>query len=238
MIRGIFNTFTDPHVRRWWRFYVLKRIGSWLLPHYRFQWPQMTWWQDRDFNSYLEKFDLLDGHEADRRWMLNQLTKLAQTVPGDTAECGVHLGSSSYLICQALSRHHFLFDSFEGISAPEDIDGDYFYKNDMSVPLEAARRSLARFSNLTFCPGWIPERFAEVKNCRFCFVHIDVQLYRPTHDSIEFFYPRLNSGGILVFDDYGFTTCPGATHAIDEFLSDKPEKLVALPCGNAFLVRH
>jgi hypothetical protein len=63
--------------------------------------------------------------------------------------------------------------------------------------------------------GWIPERFAVVAGRSFCFAHIDVDLYRPTLDSMAFFYPRMAPGGIILLDDYGFSTCPGVTEAVD-----------------------
>jgi hypothetical protein len=66
---------------------------------------------------------------------------------------------------------------------------------------------------------------------------VDVDLYEPTRDSIRFFYDRLNPGGILVCDDYLFMTCPGATEAIDEFLADKPEKMLGLPGGGGFFIK-
>jgi hypothetical protein len=84
--------------------------------------------------------------------------------------------------------------------------------------------------------GWIPERFPEVADRRFAFVHIDVDLEQPTRDSIEFFYPRMNKGGIILCDDYGFTTCPGATSTIDAYLLDKPEKMLSMCCGGGFLI--
>jgi O-methyltransferase len=87
-------------------------------------------------------------------------------------------------------------------------------------------------------PGWIPTRFHDAGDRRFAFVHIDVDLEQPTRDSIEFFYPRLNPGGILLCDDYGFAACPGATRAIDEFLAHKPEKIVALASGGGFIVKR
>ena len=59
-----------------------------------------------------------------------------------------------------------------------------------------------------------------------------------TLDSIEYFYPRLNDGGIILCDDYGSALCPGATQAIDEFLSDKPEKVLYMPCGNGFMIKN
>jgi hypothetical protein len=44
-------------------------------------------------------------------------------------------------------------------------------------------------------------------------------------------------GGIIVCDDYWFTTCPGATKAVDEFLADKPEKMLPLAQGGGFLIK-
>jgi O-methyltransferase len=237
MIRGVYNALTDARVRREWRWYVLRKIRDWVMPSYHLQWPHLAWWNDTDFNSFATKFGL-STMDAERRWVLHELTKLASTVSGDTAECGVFNGSSSYLICQGLGRPHFMFDSFEGMSPPQAIDGAYYSANGMRCPLETAKANLAEFENLSFHQGWIPERFRVVSDRRFCFVHIDVQLYQPTRDSIEFFYPRINSGGILVCDDYGFSTCPGARRAVDEFLSTKPEKILEMPCGNAFLIRR
>jgi hypothetical protein len=86
-------------------------------------------------------------------------------------------------------------------------------------------------------PGWIPDRFPEVDDRCFSFVHIDVDLYQPTLDSLEFFYPRLSTGGIIVLDDYGFGTCPGATAAVDSFMRDKAEPIVNLSAGGAFLMK-
>ena len=71
----------------------------------------------------------------------------------------------------------------------------------------------------------------------FSFVHVDVDLYEPTRDSFAFFYERLSPGGILLCDDYGCTTCPGATKAADEFLADRPEKMISLDSGGGFFIR-
>jgi len=43
-------------------------------------------------------------------------------------------------------------------------------------------------------------------------------LYQPTLDSLDFFYPRLRQGGVIVVDDYGYTQFPGAKKSVDEFL--------------------
>ena len=96
---------------------------------------------------------------------------------------------------------------------------------------------LSGFKSIHYYKGWIPVRFHEVAELKFSFVHIDVDLYQPTKDSIEFFYNKLSRGGILLSDDYGSVWCPGAKLAFDEFLQDKPEQIILLTTGQAFLIK-
>jgi O-methyltransferase len=238
MIRGIFDVLTKPEVRPEWRWRTLSKLGKWLMPNYRLPWPQTSWWNNQEFNDFLKRFHEYGGYNSDRRWTVHQLTKLAASVPGDTAECGVLEGSSSYLIARAFSdRTHYMFDSFEGCSEPTSEDNTYFFKGTLACSMEEVRENLKDCPNLSYHKGWIPERFADVESRRFAFVHIDVQLYKPTYDSLAFFYPRMNKGGIMIFDDYGFTTCPGATRAIEQFLTDKKEPIIELSCGSAFILK-
>lgn len=225
------------------RFDFLRAIGRLILPEYRFKWFHMGWWENKQFNDFLRRFDELKMPNTERRWMLYQLTRLVKNVPGDTAECGAYRGAGSYLICNANAenqlhqRTHYVFDSFEGMSAPSSADGEHWAKGDLSCNVDTVAKNLSVFERVNFCKGWIPERFPEVKDRRFCYVHIDVDLYQPTLDSIEFFYPRMNEGGIIVCDDYGFTSCPGATKAIDEYLKDKDEEMISLCCGGGFIIK-
>jgi hypothetical protein len=225
------------------RFRLLMRLGGLLYPGYRFKWPQMDWVSDARFNAYLARFGEQSGLNAERRWMVKELMRLTEDVPGDTAECGVYEGAGSYLICemnaasQKHRRHHHIFDSFEGVSAPSKFDGASWSKGDMARGEDLVRRNLAGHEAFTLYKGWIPERFGDVADRRFSFVHIDVDLYEPTLASLRFVYDRMGERGIIVCDDYGFTTCPGATLAVHEFLDDKPEKMVALTGGGGYLVK-
>ncbi|MDR0664109.1 MAG: TylF/MycF family methyltransferase [Helicobacteraceae bacterium] len=131
-----------------------------------------------------------------------------------------------------------MFDSFEGVSAPSDEDNGYWKKGDLSAGEEMARENLSEFiDRVRFYKGWIPTRFEEVKDRAFSFVHIDVDMHDPTRDSITFFYDRLNAGGIILCDDYGSPFCVGATKACDDFLTDKPEKMIVLADGGAFMIK-
>ena len=225
------------------RFRLLKLCADLLVPGYRLKFPHMAWWADDNFNRYLDRFAERRSHNTDRRWIIHQLLRLTADVPGDTAECGVFTGAGSYLILKANERDrlhqrtHFLFDSFAGLSPPKASDGTYWRAGDMAVGEEIVRRNLADCRDYMLKPGWIPSRFAEIADRRFSFVHIDVDLHEPTRDSLAFFLPRMAPGGIIVVDDYGFTTCPGATQAVDEVLAGTPEKMLSLPDGGGFLIK-
>lgn len=225
------------------RFYLMKELADELRPDYRFKWPQMDWWQDDSFNAYLRRFDEAGGMNTDRRWMLRELLRLVDAIPGDTAECGVFAGASSHIICQANQwathpgKIHHLFDSFAGLSKPGSEDGDHWAEGDLAYGVDQVRANLSEFERTAYYPGWIPERFHEVEDRQFSFVHIDVDLMEPTRDSIAFFYPRMADGGVIVIDDYGFTSCPGATRAADEFLAGRPEQMLRLSGGGGFLVK-
>jgi hypothetical protein len=233
----------SPEGRNDLRFALMWRIGRWIYPEYRFEWPHLDWWRDEEFNRYLDRFEERDGFNTRRRWVVYQLTRLVASVSGDTAECGVFKGAGSFLIAKALPgsldtpRMHFVFDSFEGLSAPASEDGAAWKRGDLICDIESVRRALAALPNVRLCPGWIPAPFVEAEGRPFAFVHIDVDLYQPTRDSMAFFYPRLSPGGIIVCDDYAFTTCPGATRAVNEYLADKPEQMIALPSGGGFLIK-
>lgn len=224
-------------------FEILRRVGKMIMPKYRFKWPQIGWWNDPMFNEYLTKFGEINGMNTDRRWMQYQLLRLVRNVSGDTAECGVYNGAGSYIICKAnqenelFNKTHHIFDSFEGLSGPSKFDGEHWEEGDLSCPLETVKENLSRFKNIKIYKGWIPQQFSKIAHLYFCFVHIDVDLYQPTLDSIEFFYPLMNEGGVVVCDDYGFTSCPGATRAIDQFLQNKKEKMISLSGGGGFFIK-
>jgi hypothetical protein len=223
-------------------FRLVTKLAEFFVPAYRFTWPELAWFQNRKLNDVLKRFDESEGFNAHRRFALQQLLRLTSNISGDTAECGVYKGCGSYIILQAnkqssFARVHHIFDSFEGLSRPSGKDGEYWTENDLSMAESIVGKNLREFSDIKFYKGWIPNRFGEVGGCMFSFIHVDVDLYEPTLESIKFFYERLNVGGIFVCDDYGFLTCPGATAAIEEFLLSKPEKMVSLPGGGGFFIK-
>jgi O-methyltransferase len=171
----------------------------------------------------------------------------------DLAECGCMYGHSAHLISTLVgadlapsSRFH-IFDYFEGLSEFDAEDQSRFYpdaqsrteiKKHFAVGEERVAANLSSFPFVRLYKGWIPARFHEVDDRRFSFVSVDVDLYAPTRDALQFFYPRLETGGVIYLDDYGFLNFPGAKQAADELIAEmKPSFFMQLPFGSAFIVK-
>ena len=224
------------------RYQAAEALAAAVYPKYKFSEYSRIFLEDEDFIAFYSRFmDVGNWHSLDRKYTLREMLKLVAHLDGDIAECGAYKGFSAHMICQALQGTPalvHLFDSFEGLPEPEARDGDYWFKGALTVAEEKLHETLAGFDNYRVYKGWIPERFHEVADCRFRFVHIDVDLYRPTYDSLLFFYPRLAPGGIVLLDDHGFRTCPGTREATDEFFADKSERIALLPTGQAFTIKQ
>jgi O-methyltransferase len=224
------------------RFILAETICRLIYPKYKFSDFGRTFLEDKEFLEwYKHSVSKWNFHTLDRKYTLHEFMKLTRDIEGDTAECGVFQGASSYLICKHIEnteKYHHIFDSFEGLSEPRQIDGNWWKKGKLCASEEIVKQNLHTFRNVHYYKGWIPERFKDVEHLTFSFVHIDVDLYQPTKDSIEFFYERVSEGGILLFDDYGTDTCPGAQLAIDEFFQHKSEPIILLTTGQAFIIKR
>jgi len=229
---------------------LLDYVARHLLPRYKLSDYGRMYLYDKAFIKRFEKVETLPGkkipedyyHSLDRKYMLDQLLKLVDKVPGNTAECGVYRGASSFFICErtkAQGRRHRVFDSFEGLPSIDAVDGSYFRRGAFSVSESVPRQTLADFDFVTFHKGWIPDCFQDIGEERFAFVHIDVDLYKPTLGSLRFFYSRMETGGVILCDDSGLAmSCPGARKAMDEFFADKDEPIIEVPTGQSFVIKR
>jgi len=208
--------------------------------------PHMVW-EHEDFFVQAKLGVKVRGIPDIRCYFLQTCLRSIKDVPGDIAECGVREGKSSQFMLYALNadRKLYLFDSFEGLSDPvkgkDSLESAIDARTGRRIfarDVEVVKATFAPWSNVEIMQGWIPERFKEVEDKKFAFVHIDVDLYQPTMDSLEFFYPRLEKHGIIICDDYGSGAYPGARKALDEFFSQRPEKPIELPQGQAFIIKR
>ena len=191
-----------------------------------------------------------------RFYSLQQIVEyvMGKELDGEFAECGCWKGHSAFIISKILSENNYknlfhIFDSFSGgLSDKMSEDKNARYQlSEEQIESEAkifastedeVRNTLSEFAFVKLYKGWIPERFNEVQSRKFSFVHIDVDLYQPTLKSLEFFYPRLLTGGCIVIDDYGLTQFPGCKKAVDIFLSkNRHEMFYEIPVGGCFIIK-
>jgi O-methyltransferase len=157
-------------------------------------------------------------------------------------ECGVYKGGTAAMMAAILndkapSKRLHLFDTFEGMPVT-DAKKDWHKKGDFAdTSVEAVTNYIGRDDLCVVHPGFIPDTFAGLESAQAAFVHIDVDIYRSILDCLDFVWPRLSSGGFVVFDDYGFPTCPGAREAVDEFFASERCVPLCLPTGQALIFK-
>ena len=197
------------------------------------------------FSDYQSLFDV---RAASMRLIAEQIDRAG--IPGDTAELGVFQGAFAALLNEALpGRSLHLFDTFEGFPAEharQDHAAGYSAAEggDFSeTSPETVLAALPHPENVVLHQGIFPETFAGLEGCRFCLVSIDADLYQPTLDALERFWPRLSPGGALILHDYNSAQYSGAGSAIRTFcaartlfpvpLGDLHGSAVLMKCGDA-----
>ena len=168
------------------------------------------------------------------------LVRATVKLGGCMAEVGVYRGGSARVIRAADElRSLHLFDTFEGMPEPASTDTKQlrggFRGGQFSWSLEDVRNYLADCDKVHFHKGLFPATGEAVKDEKFSFVHSDVDLYSSTRAVLEFFYPRMLRGGIIVSHD--FATCRGVREAMEEFFKDLPEPVIELPGDQAMVVK-
>lgn len=149
---------------------------------------------------------------------------ILQQVPGDTAELGVYKGDLAWQLNALFpDRTIHLFDTFEGFDA-RDVreeakqgfsrarEGDF-----ADTSLEAVRNRLPYPENALFHKGFFPRTAAGLENCGFALVSLDADLYAPILAGLEFFYPRLSPGGMILLHDYNNRRFRGASKAVEDY---------------------
>jgi O-methyltransferase len=175
----------------------------------------------RDGRTYLN---------VDRLYTLWQAVESLPSTARAVAEVGVYRGGSAWFVADALRRRgrevpFYVCDTFQGhVEVDEHLDGLHRPGVQFTrVKAEKVAKYLRGFPFVRVEVGDIRETApAFAAEDAFGLVHLDVDVYPITRFCLEFFGPRLVSGGVIVADDYGTTTCEGVKKAVDEFGASNP----------------
>lgn len=221
------------------------RVGGHAIPDVEFYTPLFSPW--RGYGDFARYARLAAPHtlvSPDRCWILYSAASQCLRLDGDLWECGVYKGGTATMLAQMLAdaparattRLH-LFDTFAGM--PEtDPQHDWHRSGDFSdTSLEAVRSRVGHRELVRYHQGLIPDSFATHADATIAFAHVDVDIHQAVLDCCTFIVPRLVHGGIMVFDDYGFPSCPGARRAVDEYFAATPFRPLILPTGQAVVFK-
>jgi hypothetical protein len=189
-------------------------------------------------------------------------------LPGDVVELGVYRGASLMSWANFLevrnvgdrAKQVIGFDNWKGFTefAPQDgaedlrvnkVIGGYnggefkeiledaiaIYDRDRFIPYKP--RILLVDGNIEES---VPRFIQEQPGLRISLLHIDCDLYRPTRTALEALWPRIVTGGVVVFDDYGVRPWEGESAAADEYFMEKKIKLKRFDwahCPGAYIVK-
>jgi len=165
-------------------------------------------------------------------------------------ECGVAQGISAFFALREINFNRksasgysmHLYDSWgalkkENLLKSELSNVSRYDKLDVKL----TKKNLVEFKNFViYHPGYIPESFNHVPPPPklIIFLHIDLNSASATLSTLELFYDRLISGGVILFDDYGSTVYMDTKKMVDKYFHDKPGILLKLPTGQAIFYKH
>ena len=159
-------------------------------------------------------------------------------------ECGVCDGLTIYYALNALKNKKnfkiFLYDSWKEMKKKylnkNELHhlGDYNYLN-----LNNTQNNLKKFNkNLIYNVGYIPEIFKKHRYPNnLSWLHIDLNVYKPTIDVLNFFYKKLLVGGIILLDDYNHLSYEPTKINKDKFFKNKKGQFISFPTGQAIFIK-
>jgi len=171
---------------------------------------------------------------------VNYLVK--NNIQGDFVECGVWRGGSTMAAIDTLlknsdkSREIYLYDTYEGMSEPTEVDkvftgtgADHLMETtDREDPtsvwcysaIEEVQRNVGSLKypseKIHFVKGKVEDTIPQTLPGKIALLRLDTDFYESTAHELKHLYPLLVPGGVIIIDDYGHWE--GARKAVDEYI--------------------
>ncbi len=182
--------------------------------------------------------------DVSRSWELWDLVRQTRHLDGDIIEAGVFKGGTAAILCKSAQLHSpdstvYLCDTFRGLADVSDKDTPRFFMGQMSSSRGEVneRLSILGFTNYEILEGTFPGDVAEsISDKTFKLFHSDVDTYLSTRNCLNWVWPRLERGGIIVIDDYGERHMHGVVEAVDAFAQQHEDKVLFIYNLNAHVI--
>jgi len=154
---------------------------------------------------------------------------MSRGVKGDLAELGVWKGHSLKALKMLVpGRMVYAFDTFTGAPAGSFAEQDARAAAFRDTSLAEVQNFVGK-EQVVWCPGTFPDSALGLPDdLRFSVVHLDAGTKAATQAGLDFFYPRLNSGGLMMIHDYANDSWSDVAVVADAFMADKPENILVM----------
>jgi O-methyltransferase len=203
------------------------------------------WLEDEKTVSFFKQSQGYTCLTVESLYILMGWLNYALVLPGNVAEFGVYKGGSAILLAKKLMQSApdktlHLFDTFQGMPETDFSKDNYYQKGDFNDTSLTQVKNLFKEidTQVKFHVGTFQETAHAVEDEKFCFAHVDADIYSAVKFATEFLYPRMVCGGAIVYDDYGWKDCAGAKLAVDEFYADKPERPVYMTTSQCLVIKR
>lgn len=183
-----------------------------------------------------------DAAERAVAWRTHTLCWAADSVaglPGDYVECGTYQGYSAEVLMHFMhglpGRRFWLYDLFD----PSGGSGEG-HRLPAHAPdlVDRVRARFAAWDNVVVTQGKVPDVLARVSPEQIAFLHIDMNNAEAERGALEVLFDRVGSGGIIIFDDYGWTGYRAQKNSADEFMAARGLAVLELPTGQGMVVKR
>jgi len=171
----------------------------------------------------------------------------AKHLDGDFVDCGVHTGIfarsvTNYIDFKKTGKKYYLLDTFSGLSekysSKEELNRNekmnYNVRGDI---YERVKETFKNF-NVKIIKGAVPETLHQVDSSKICYLSIDMNCVQPEIDTLEFFWNKIVSGGVIILDDYGYANSTNdQKEAHDDFAKSKGVQILSLPTCQGLIIK-
>lgn len=203
------------------------------------------WWSDQKFLNLYDQIrnntlvDIFRCYEIFT--LVEQVSKLQE---GALIEIGVFKGGTGAVIASqakacTLNEKVYLCDTFEGVVKSSELDTHYVNgeHNTSQTPVEELLKVLD-LDNVVLLKGIFPDDTAHfVEDTMFRLCHIDVDVYQSAKDIMDWVWPRMVTGGVVLYDDFGFSSCEGIKKHVEEQMSLQDRLVIYNLNGHAIVVK-
>jgi hypothetical protein len=156
--------------------------------------------------------------------MAGKILRIPKDLPGDLVECGCFKGGSAVnlsRLAKKTGRRLHLFDSFEGLPAPQEGDKEHLVLSELQFhtyeggayagSLEEVKENVRKYGALDVCEfhkGFFSETLPGF-DAQLVFAYVDADLTSSVRDCLKYLWPLLQDGSYLFTDEAHHTEIAG-----------------------------